>query len=96
MTVYVIAQLKFKDRAAYDRYQAKFFGVFKRFQGKLLAADERPRRLEGDWDRDKVVIMSFPDAAEAERFMADPDYAEISKDRHAGADTVSVLVRGLP
>ena len=27
MTVYVIVQLKMIDRAAYDRYQARFFGV---------------------------------------------------------------------
>lgn len=95
MAVYIIAQLKFKDRDAYNRYQANFFGVFKRFNGQVLAADEKPQSLEGNWDRDKVVIMRFPDQAEAERFMQDPEYAEISKDRHAGADTVSVLVRGL-
>ena len=29
MTVYVIVQLKITDRAAYDRYQAHFFDVFK-------------------------------------------------------------------
>ena len=29
MTVYVIGQLKFTDRAAYDRYAARFRGVFK-------------------------------------------------------------------
>ena len=33
MTVYVIAQLKMIDRAAYDRYQARFFDVFKKFSG---------------------------------------------------------------
>ena len=32
MTVYVIVQLKMTDRAAYDRYQARFFGVFKQFK----------------------------------------------------------------
>ena len=40
MTVYVIVQLKMIDRAAYDRYQARFFGVFKKFSGRLLSADE--------------------------------------------------------
>src|SRR5262249_15763348 len=30
MTVYAIAQLKMNDRAAYDRYQARFFEVFRR------------------------------------------------------------------
>jgi uncharacterized protein (DUF1330 family) len=31
LTVYVIVQLKMSDRAAYDRYQARFFDVFKKF-----------------------------------------------------------------
>ena len=96
MTVYVIAMLKFTDRAAYDRYQARFFGVFRKFNGRVLAADEKPQRLEGDWDREKVVIMSFPDEADANRFISDPEYDDISKDRRAGAETLSVLVRGLP
>ena len=38
MTVYVIVQLKMTDRAAYDRYQARFFDVFKKFSGRLLSA----------------------------------------------------------
>ena len=62
MTVYVIVQLKMNDRAAYDRYQARFFDVFKKFSGRLLSADEHPLVLEGEWNRDKLVLMSFPDA----------------------------------
>ena len=60
MTVYVIVQLKMNDRAAYDRYQARFFDVFRKFSGRLLSADEHPPMLEGEWDRDKLVLMSFP------------------------------------
>ena len=45
MTVCIVAQLKFTDRAAYDRYQARFMDVFGQFKGRLLAADER--RLSG-------------------------------------------------
>jgi predicted Zn-dependent protease with MMP-like domain len=55
MTVYAIVQLKMTDRAAYDRYQARFFDVFKKFSGRLLSADENPAVLEGAWDRDKPV-----------------------------------------
>jgi len=36
LTVYVIVQLKMTDRAAYDRYQARFFDVFKKFNGRLF------------------------------------------------------------
>jgi hypothetical protein len=49
MTVYVIAQLKMTDRTAYDRYQARFFDVFKKFSGRLLSADENPEVMEGAW-----------------------------------------------
>jgi hypothetical protein len=49
MTVYVIVQLKMTDRAAYDRYQARFFDVFSKFEGRLLSADEHPSVLEGGW-----------------------------------------------
>ena len=33
MSVYAIAQLKITDRAAYDRYQAKFIGRDEAFPG---------------------------------------------------------------
>lgn len=95
MTVYAIAQLKFTDRPAYDRYQAKFMDVFGRFSGTLLAADESPRVVEGSWDGEKLVLMSFPDEDAFRAWAESPEYQQISEDRHAGADTVVLLVDGL-
>lgn len=96
MTVYAIAQLRFTDRAAYDRYQARFMQVFNDYQGTLLAADESPQVIEGQWDREKVVLMSFPDQAAFRQWAESTEYQEISKDRRAGADTVVLLAEGLP
>ena len=95
MTVYVIAQLKFKDRARYDRYQSRFMDAFRQFDGRLLAADQHPVALEGGWDRDKVVVMSFPSETSARNFLASPAYQEIAGDRIAGADAIGLLVHGL-
>ena len=94
MTVYVIVQLKMTDRAAYDRYQARFFDVFRKFNGRLLSADEHPVVLEGTWDRDKLVLMSFPDETAYRAWRNSPDYLEISKDRKAGALAVVLLAKG--
>ena len=94
MTVYVIVQLKMTDRAAYDRYQARFFDVFRKFSGRLLSADEHPLVLEGTWDRDKLVLMSFPDEAAYRAWADSPEYQEISKDRKAGAQAVVLLAKG--
>jgi len=35
--------------------------VFQQDSGKLLAANEAPQVVEGQWGRDKVVLMAFPD-----------------------------------
>jgi uncharacterized protein (DUF1330 family) len=94
MPVYTIAQLKFTDIDAYRRYQRAFPAVFAKFNAKVLVADETPRVLEGDWPRDKVVILAFPDEAEAKRFAMSPEYQEIAKDRKAGADAIVLMVRG--
>jgi uncharacterized protein (DUF1330 family) len=93
--VYAIAQLRFTDRAAYDRYPLRFMEVFRRHPGTLLAADESPQVIEGRWDREKLVLMSFPDEAAFHGWAQSPEYQDISKDRRAGADTVVLLVKGL-
>jgi uncharacterized protein (DUF1330 family) len=94
LTVYAIVQLKMTDRAAYDRYQARFFDVFKKFSGRLLSADENPAVLEGAWDRDKLVLMSFPDEAAFQAWANSPEYLEIAKDRKAGANGIVLLTKG--
>jgi len=94
LTVYAIVQLKMTDRTAYDRYQARFFDVFKKFSGRLLSADENPAVLEGAWDRDKVVLMSFPDEAAFHAWANSPEYLEIARDRKAGAQAVVLLAKG--
>lgn len=95
MTVYVIAQLRFKDRPAYDRYQAAFGAVFRQFEGRVLAADEQPAVVEGRWDGDKAVLLSFPDAQAYREWAQSPAYQDIARDRLAGADCTVLLVQGV-
>jgi uncharacterized protein (DUF1330 family) len=95
MTVYAIAQLTISDRATYDRYQAKFMGVMKQFLGRVLAADENPLVIEGEWDMEKVVLLSFPDEKAFRDWAESPEYQEISKDRKSGSDAVVLLVKGI-
>ena len=95
MTVYVIAQLAFTNERLYRRYQEAFPAVWKKYRGRLLAADENPEVVEGQWEGNKVVLLSFPDEAAYREWADSNEYQEISRDRMAGANTVSLLVRGL-
>lgn len=95
MTVYALAQLRIHHRERYGRYMSRFMPVLEQYHGKLLAADESPRVLEGEWwDRNKVVLMAFDDAAAFRAWAASPEYAEIAEDRKAGADAVVLLIKG--
>lgn len=95
MTVYVVAQLSIHDRAAYDRYQARFMDVFLKYNGRLLAADEKPAVAEGDWDKDKIVLMSFPSEDDFNAWAQSPEYQEILAIRKDGASAVVLLAQGL-
>ncbi len=94
MPAYIIAQLRFKNRARYDSYQSRFWSVFKQFDGQLLVASETPTVAEGKWAFDKIVMLAFPDATSASRFQNSKAYQEIAVDRKAGADAVVLIVDG--
>lgn len=100
MAVYAVIQLRIHDRERYNRYMGAFVAnyaeVFGKFGGKLLAADDAPRVLEGEWwDRNKVVLMEFPDAAAFSAWATSPEYNAIAVDRVAGAEAVVLLIKGL-
>ncbi|MCM2416576.1 DUF1330 domain-containing protein [Streptomyces sp. RKAG293] len=95
MAVYVVAQISINDRAAYGRYLAGFMDVLRRFEGKLMAADENPIVEEGEWKYDKAILISFPDEVLFRRWAGSPDYQMISIDRKAGTNGVVILVKGI-
>jgi uncharacterized protein (DUF1330 family) len=94
MTTYILAQLTIHDRARYDRYAAQFMSVLSRFQGRLLAADESPVVLEGDWRHQKVVLIEFKDEQEASRWATSPEYRKIAVDREGSTDATVLSVSG--
>ena len=96
MTVYALAQLRIHDAERYGCYMSRFMPVLDKYKGKLLAADETPRVLEGQWwDRNKVVLMQFADKDAFRAWVTSPEYTEIAEDRKAGADAVVLLIKGL-
>jgi uncharacterized protein (DUF1330 family) len=95
MPAYVVAQITITDRTRYEEYQAGFPEVFAKYRGELLAVDESPRVVEGEWPCTRTVLIKFPDADEAERWYSSPEYQAIAKHRHAGGRTNAVLVAGI-
>ncbi|GAA2343458.1 DUF1330 domain-containing protein [Dactylosporangium salmoneum] len=96
MTVFALAQIAIHDRQRYQRYVAAFMPVLTQYRGRLLAADESPRVVEGDWPYQKVILMAFDSREHFEQWSTSPEYREISRDREAATDGVVLLVDGVP
>jgi uncharacterized protein (DUF1330 family) len=62
MTVYVVALLDITDRQEYGLYGDGFMEIFSRYGGQVLAVDESPTVVEGEWPHTRTVLLSFPSA----------------------------------
>lgn len=95
MTVYVVAQLTIHDREHYGRYEATFMDIFQKYRGSMLAVDEGPKAVEGEWTATRIVLVSFPDADAFNEWFRSPEYVDLAKHRHAGSKGSILLVQGL-
>jgi len=85
----------FTDADRYRLYQYRLPEVFRGCGGEILAADDMPIRLEGTSSPDKIVLMRFDSAEQASALLLSDEYQAISRDREAGAITVTHAIHGL-
>ncbi len=96
MTVYIIAKLVISDRDTYRKYADGFMEVFNRYPGKLLAVDEDPQVLEGDWPVTRTVLAQFPTKEDVTAWFSSPAYQDIAQHRLASSTASIVVLQGLP
>ena len=92
MSCYFIAQLSIADISEYSKYLDGFDEVFADYAGEVLAVDESPLILEGDWDHNRIVIIRFPNEAEAKRWYFSEAYQTILQFRKNAANGSVLLV----
>jgi uncharacterized protein (DUF1330 family) len=95
MSAYIIAQLQIHDRERYAEYEAGFMDIFQRFEGTLLAVDEAPQTIEGDWNWTRTVLIEFPSDAQAKEWYRSDAYQTLAQHRWAASDGNIVMIRGL-
>lgn len=96
MSVYVINNMTIHDRDAYRAYLRDFMPVFEQYGGKVLAAQDSPVALEGEWPYGRTILLSFPSRALAEQWAASAEYQRIAVHRRAGTVSNVVFLDGLP
>lgn len=96
MSVYLIAEITMTDRERYREYEAGFMEIFAKFDGRMLAVDEAPEILEGDWPATRTVLIEFPSAEAAHAWYDSDAYQNLARHRFSASRGNVILIQGLP
>ena len=95
MPAYVIVDISISDPDTYERYKQLAPPSIAEHGGRYIARGGATMVLEGEWAPERLVILEFPTAAQAEAWWASESYAEAKALRQSCASSRRVLVEGL-
>jgi uncharacterized protein (DUF1330 family) len=95
MPTYVVAQIRIDDRERYGQYEAGFLEIFGKHGGELLAVDDDPRVVEGQWPFTRMVVLRFPDEDAAEAWYRSPEYQKLAEHRFASSEGIVAFAKGI-
>lgn len=96
MTVYAIALINIHDHETYGTYEAGFMDIFTQHQGTMLAVDEAPTELEGEWPYTRTVLIEFPDRAALDAWYGGDAYQNLMQHRTAASVASIAILNALP
>jgi uncharacterized protein (DUF1330 family) len=95
MPAYLIAFVDIHDRARFAReYVPSIAVTLEPFGGRVVAASDEARTLEGAVPPGRTVIIEFPDLDHAQKWYTSDAYAPLLALRKALATTSLVLLPG--
>ena len=94
MKAYLVLDLTVNDYGSFRTYIAEIPAFIAKHAGKYIVQGVVPTTIEGDWKPERMVIIEFPERANAEAFLGDPEIQDLFKVRHGTTTSKLVLVDG--
>jgi len=94
MKAYLVLDLQVNDLEGFRPYVAQIPAHIERHGGQYIVRGVEPTCMEGDWLPQRLVIIEFPDRANAEAFLSDPTLQDLFKVRHETTTSKLLLVDG--
>jgi uncharacterized protein (DUF1330 family) len=82
MRAYFVLDITVNDYQRFKKYIEEIPEIIARHGGKYIVQGVEPTPLEGEWNYERLVIIEFPDRANAEALLSDPDAQKLFKLRH--------------
>ena len=94
MSCYFVARIRIEDREEYQNYLDGTDGLLAKYGGEVIAVDEEPTLLEGEWRHTRMVMIRFAGKEEALRWYDSPEYQELAAHRWRSSYGDILLVDG--
>ena len=96
MSAYVISEVEVRDENLAARYRSLAQQSIAQYGGIYIVRGSDPDVLEGEWpQRQRVVVVQFPDADTARRWYASAEYAPALAIRQEALQRRLLLVEGV-
>ncbi|TAG78688.1 MAG: DUF1330 domain-containing protein [Burkholderiales bacterium] len=95
MPAFVIASVNVTNPEKYKDYMALSPGAIAAHGGKFVVRGGNPEILEGEWPRQRVVVVEFPSREAAKKFYDSVEYTKARKEREGAAEFSMIVVDGL-
>ena len=95
MPAYIIVRLETKNPALLKEYQAATPPIIEKYHGRFIARGGATVTLEGPEESRRIVIIEFPELADAEAYYHSPEYSKVRKLREGVAVAEFIAVDGV-
>jgi uncharacterized protein (DUF1330 family) len=95
MPAYIVARVDVRDPELLRNYLAATPSVVEKYRGRFIVRGGSTVTLEGPTELRRIVIIEFPDLADAEAFYKSPEYSEARKLRDNIAVAEFIAVDGI-
>jgi uncharacterized protein (DUF1330 family) len=95
MTAYVIADTEIVDSVLVERYRDLAQKSIAQYGGRYIVRGGAIDPVEGGWQPKLLVIVEFPNMAQARQWYRSPEYAEALKLRQTALRRRLIFVEGV-
>ena len=95
MPAYVINDMVVTDPVLFEEYKKLSPPTVAQYGGRFLARGGRTDTLEGEWSPKRLVIIEFPNVAQARAWADSPEYAPAKRLRQITTISNLIVVEGV-
>ena len=94
MAVYVIIEIKIRDKETYSEYVEKVRAIVEKYNGRYLVRGGKVTPIFGDWNPERIIVIEFPSYEDVKHWLSSQEYKEIAPLREKSTITKAIVVEG--